>query len=105
MLDILTEDYRDGVLPQTAAAAAAQSGNGGVAGEVLSGLPAEECAAAVDGGSTAVADMRNVPPRDGDGSSPRTPQPRSAGAAAQGQQQQQQQVCVWLVDVPMGTHV
>ena len=30
----------------------------------MAGLPAEDCAAAVDAGSAAVADMRNFPPTE-----------------------------------------
>eukprot|EP00903_Cladosiphon_okamuranus_P013392 g12480.t1 len=108
MLDILTEDYRDGVLSRTEAAAApalaaadteasaagaVYSGNGNSGnGEALAGLHPEECAAAADSGSSAVADMRNVPPRDGDESSQGTlsPPPRPALATVQQQQQQQQ---------------
>ncbi|CAM9767520.1 unnamed protein product [Ectocarpus fasciculatus] len=52
ILDILTDDYREGVKSHEVATVAA-------AGE---GLPPEDCAAAVDAGSDAVADMRNVPP-------------------------------------------
>lgn len=52
ILDILTDDYREGVKSHEVATVAA-------AGE---GLPPEDCAAAADAGSNAVADMRNVPP-------------------------------------------
>ncbi|CAB1107228.1 unnamed protein product [Ectocarpus sp. CCAP 1310/34] len=52
ILDILEDDYREGVKSHEVATVAA-------AGE---GLPPEDCAAAADAGSNAVADMRNVPP-------------------------------------------
>eukprot|EP00904_Undaria_pinnatifida_P002968 jgi/Undpi1/12672/HiC_scaffold_6.g02340.m1 len=48
MLDILTDEYRKSGKADPAAPPA--------------GLPASECAAAVDAGSTAVIDMRNAPP-------------------------------------------
>ncbi|CAM9826743.1 unnamed protein product, partial [Ectocarpus sp. 4 AP-2014] len=52
ILDILTDDYREGVKSHEVATVAA-------AGE---GLPPEDCVSAADAGSNAVADMRNVPP-------------------------------------------
>ncbi|CAM9751732.1 unnamed protein product [Pylaiella littoralis] len=94
MLKILTDEYHEGALSSqtaplgAAAAAAAAAGGAGVA----EGLPPEECVAAVDAGSTAVADMRNAPPPE-DSSPLRTP---PLPAQVSNRQQQQQQVGVGI---------
>ncbi|CAM9608764.1 unnamed protein product, partial [Hapterophycus canaliculatus] len=79
ILDILTEDYTQGVLSQAAGpvgsgAAAAGAGAG-------TGLPPDRCIAAADAGSSAVVDMRNVPPPEGP---PTLTPPRATGAGAAG---------------------